>query len=232
MPAKTPTKTPTKEGRPANSRPCPPSFDPNEQDHGTETPTPVKNKRGVAAVIKSNSDKVSPDKVAKPASMVPFRHSWMKKVNSKGIPFTDLQAVQNYNADGSEDGQKTPNSAEGKSKTVDFSPEVTVNGTPAAADGEEEVNPLKPSKDEEGDYESDSGELINPDGDRQEAYMNAQGEIGPFVVARAMNNVEKSKKKLKAEEGVVDPNGRQVGRKLVLWHRTYNLNSSKFCFGL
>ena len=193
MPANTFTKTPTKEGRPANSRPCPPSFDPNGQGHGTETPTPVKNDRGVAAVIKSNSDKVSPDKVAKPASMVPFRHSWMKKVNSKGIPFADLQAVEDYNANTSEDGQKTPNSAKGKSKAVDFSPAVTVNGTPAAADGEE-FNPLKPSKDEEGEYDSDCGELIDSGGDRQEAYMDAQGNIVGEFVPRALNNVEKAKK--------------------------------------
>ncbi|KAK0122386.1 hypothetical protein ONS95_010626 [Cadophora gregata] len=217
-----PAKTPTNDGRPASSRPCPSTFDPNVPGRGPETPTPIKKNRGVASVIKSNRDKVSADKVTKPASMVPFRHKWMKKVNSKGIPFADLQAEDDFNANTSEDGQNTPNSAKSRSKTVDFSPEVTVNGTPGGtlAEEQEEINPLKPMKENDGEYDSDSGEMIDQKGVREEAYMDAEGNISQFV-PRAMNNMEKARKKLKTENGLVDPNGRQVGRKLVLWHRKF-----------
>jgi hypothetical protein len=47
--------------------------------------------------------------------------------------------------------------------------------------------------------------------------------VGPHhpSVPQAMNNMEKSRKKIKSQGP--DPNGRIKGRKLVLWHRKYLL---------
>lgn len=216
-----PTKTPTKDGRPVDSRPCPPSFDPREE--GAATPTPSKKKKSVASIVKSNSAKVVPDNVSKPASMAPFRHKWMKKVNAKGIPFGEIDMTEDPEANTNEDGKKTPKSAggaKGKAKTVELSPEVQIDGATVAStlgNMDAEFNPVTPRK-EEG-YDSD-GEIVDAKGCREEAYMDAEGNIGQFV-PRAMNTMEKARRKLKTEEGVTDPNGRQVGRKLVLWHRKF-----------
>ncbi|KAL2066660.1 hypothetical protein VTL71DRAFT_2732 [Oculimacula yallundae] len=199
MPAK---KTPTKEGRPANSRPAPSSFEPT--DGGDETPTPSKKKRTIAEIVESATAKVSPDKVAKPASMVPFRHKWMKKTNSKGVPFAEIEMTSD-SANTYEDGSsKTPKSAKGKSRAVGLPPAMSAFGTP-----------VTPRKDEDSDSEDEYDES---QGVKEEAYMDAEGKIGKFG-PRAMNTIEKARRKLKTEEGVTDPNGRSVGRKLVMWHR-------------
>ncbi|KAG4428786.1 hypothetical protein IFR05_015735 [Cadophora sp. M221] len=212
-----PAKTPTKDSRPVDSRPCPPSFDPSEGS--ATTPTPSKKKKSATSIVKAGSAKVTPDNVSKSASMAPFRHKWMKKVNAKGVPFGEIDMTEDLDANTNEDGKKTPKRVPMvKAKTVEFSPDVLVDVAPAAStlrNMEAEFNPVTPRRDE--GYDSD-GEIVDAKGGREEAYMDSEGNIGQFV-PRAMNTMEKARRKIKTEEGVTDPNGRQVGRKLVLWHR-------------
>ncbi|CZT11749.1 uncharacterized protein RAG0_15812 [Rhynchosporium agropyri] len=214
-----PGKSNTKDGRPVDPRPLPSTLDPSET--GGEIPTPSTKKRNVPAIVKSTSAKVTPNKIAKPASMTtPFRHKWMKKFNSKGVPFADAGMTSGSPANTSEDDQKTPNSAKGKSKAVGYSPSSSFNGSPGPSTFGDMGPPITPRKDEDDDECDWEAQDIDSDGDQEVAFMDNEGKIGQYTkVPSALNNIDKARRKIKAEEGVIDPNGRQIGRQLVLWHR-------------
>jgi len=211
-----PSKSPSKDGGPPGdglSRPLPPGLGPNK----AKTNATPKKKTSLASANKSTNAKVSPDKVMKTPSKTPFRHPWMKKVNSKGQPF---------------DGKIEENDAD---ETMGITPEesnqgnakATLNGQPLTllpldsddpfSTGDKLCDPVTPSQAiDEDDLEADD---LDENGDRQLIFMDENGLVGPYhpSVKQSMNSMEKSRRKMKSE--VQDPNGRVIGRSLVLWHR-------------
>jgi hypothetical protein len=171
-----------------------------------------------SSVVESSSAQLSHDKVSKP--MVPFRYPWQHKVGSKHGP-KYLSPGQSLSSKSS--SKKAVSSSE--LSPYDSGNSFANNGDSSAAGnsyGVDGVNggfqvlmsfvsnrkaPLKEGN--MGAPESDSQSTDNP--------------VGPEhpCVPRAMNNMEKARKKMKSPLGRPDPNGRLKGRKLVLWHREY-----------
>lgn len=201
------------------------------------------------SVLDSNSAKMSPDKVTKSTSKPkPFRFKWMKKVSSTGVPFVQNgsdDGEEDLMADSPEEKgglARTPSSM-GKGKHVykggktlpapgveDQSKMEEEGIEPATVTPRRQITFQESDTEEEehdgadedipaGDEVENEAEAEEEDNDGAEAWMDEHGKIGTYVhpeVPKALNTMEKARKKAK---GPADPNGRFVGRKLVLWHR-------------
>ncbi|KAI9053827.1 hypothetical protein LZ554_002775 [Drepanopeziza brunnea f. sp. 'monogermtubi'] len=214
-----PPHTPTKDGLPSDntiSRPCAPSLGP--PDHTSMT-TPKKGKA-----------KVSPDKVTKSASKnTTFRFPWMKKKNSKGLPF-DGVAIKHEDADLADSSQvKRVRAKKGPARSKPSPAGLKTSGYGQAGNEDpfteqDTMAPRTPVQARE--YSDSEGEEMSTEPGQ---WMDENGLISEWEVPRAQNTVEKTRKKQKAVPGVQDPNGRVVGRGLVLWHRPRMMEKLILC---
>jgi hypothetical protein len=177
-----------------------------------------------SSVVDSSSNRLSHDNVSKP--MVPFRYPWQHKPGSKHGPkylspgqsqpskSSSKKAVSSSELPAYDSGNSVANnrdsSAAGNSYGVDG-----VNGgfqVPMSFVSDRNA-PLK------------EGNIGSPESDGQSTDNAEVGgnPVGPDhpSVPRAMNNMERARKKMKSPSDRPDPNGRLKGRKLVLWHRKY-----------
>ncbi|EKD16335.1 hypothetical protein MBM_05629 [Drepanopeziza brunnea f. sp. 'multigermtubi' MB_m1] len=217
-----PPHTPTKDGLPSDntiSRPCAPSLAPPDY---TSMTTP-----------KKGNAKVSPDKVTKSASKnTTFRFPWMKKKNSKGLPF-DGVATKHEGADLADSSQvKRVRAKKGPPHSKSSPVGLKTSGYGEAGNGDPftEQYTMAPITPVQATEHSDSeGEEMGTEPGQPPVWMDQNGLISDWEVPRAQNTVEKTRKKQKAVPGVKDPNGRVVGRGLVLWHRPRMMEKLMLC---
>jgi len=175
-----------------------------------------------SSVGDSSSTRLSHDKVSKP--MVPFRYPWQHKPGSKHGPkylspgqtlpskSSSEKAVSSSELPACDSGNSVANNRDSSAAENSYGVDG-VNGGFHMSFVSDRNAPLK------------EGNIGAPESDGQstdsaEAGGNPVGPDHPSV-PRAMNNMEKARKKMKSRVDRPDPNGRLKGRKLVLWHRKY-----------
>jgi hypothetical protein len=158
------------------------------------------------------------NQVSKP--MVPFRYSWQHKVGSK-------QGPKYISPDQSLPSKSSSKKAVSSSKLspYDSGNSFANNGDSSAAGNSYGVDGVNGGFQVPMSFVSNrnaplkEGSMGAPESDSQST-DNPAGPDHPRV-PRAMNNMEKARKKMKSPLDRPDPNGRLKGRKLVLWHRKY-----------